>query len=69
MAYPMPNLKRNTVAMVFGSPAGSQGNVVNPGVNELVLPNYKHTWGDIRKIADATAQTLKISFKAHEIVL
>jgi arsenite oxidase large subunit len=69
MAYPMPNLKRNTVAMVFGSPAGSQGNVVSPGVNELVLPNYKHCWGDIRKIADATAQTRMISFKPHEIVL
>jgi arsenite oxidase large subunit len=69
MAYPMPTLKRNTVAMVFGSPAGSQGNVVNPGVNELVLPDYKHCWADIRKISDATAQTMRISFKPHEIVL
>ncbi|WP_149590013.1 arsenate reductase (azurin) large subunit [Tabrizicola flagellatus] len=69
MAYPMPSLKRNTVAMVFGSPAGSQGNVVNPGVNELVLPDYKHCWGDIRKISNATAQTASISFKSHEVVL
>jgi len=69
MAYPMPTLKRDTVAMVFGAPAGSQGNVVNPGVNELVLPDYKHCWGSIRKIADATAQTRSISFKAHEAVL
>lgn len=69
MAYPMPTIKRNTVAMVFGSPAGSQGNVVNPGVNELVLPDYKHCWADIRKIADATAQTAAISFKSHEVVL
>ncbi|TYO83953.1 arsenite oxidase large subunit [Oceanicella actignis] len=69
MAYPMPTLKRNTVAMVFGSPAGSQGNVVNPGVNELVLPDYKHTWGDIRKISDATPETRAISFKSHEAVL
>ncbi len=69
MAYPMPTLKRNTVAMVFGSPAGSQGNVVGAGVNELVLPNYKHCWGDVRKIADATDQTRTISFKAHEVAL
>ncbi|RMH46822.1 MAG: arsenate reductase (azurin) large subunit [Alphaproteobacteria bacterium] len=69
MAYPMPTLKRNTVAMVFGSPAGSQGNVVNPGVNELVLPDYKHTWGNIRKIADATPETRAISFKSHEVAL
>ena len=44
MAYPTDTAKRGHVAMVFGSPAGSQGNVVNPGVNELVLPDYKHTW-------------------------
>ena len=69
MAYPMPTLKRNTVAMVFGSPSGSQGNVVNPGVNELVLPDYKHCWGNIRKISDATPETREISFKSHEVVL
>ena len=52
--------------MVFGSPAGSQGNVVNSGVNELNLPDYKHTWGNIRKIADATPQAKAISFKSKE---
>ena len=52
--------------MVFGSPAGSQGNVVNPGVNELVLPDYKHTWGNIRKIANATSRVKAISFKSKE---
>ncbi|MFN6951522.1 MAG: arsenate reductase (azurin) large subunit [Albidovulum sp.] len=69
MAYPLPTIKRNTVAMVFGSPAGSQGNIVNPGVNELVLPDYKHCWGEIRKISDATGQTAHITFKSHEVVL
>jgi len=69
MAYPMPTLKRDTVAMVFGAPAGSQGNVVNPGVNELVLPDYKHCWGEIRKISDATETVSGVSFKSHEVVL
>ena len=69
MAYPTPTAKRGQVAMVFGSPAGSQGNVVNPGVNELVLPDYKHCWGDIRKIADATPETRAISFKSKEVRL
>ena len=55
--------------MVFGSPAGSQGNVVNPGVNELVLPDYKHCWGDIRKISHATPETAAISFKSKEVQL
>ena len=31
----------------------SQGNVVSKGVNEFIIPNYKQTWGDIRKISDA----------------
>jgi arsenite oxidase large subunit len=66
MAYPTATTKRNHVAMVFGSPAGSQGNVVNPGVNELVLPNYKHTWGNIRKLSDATPRSAHVSFKSKE---
>ena len=66
MAYPTDTAKRGHVAMVFGSPAGSQGNVVNPGVNELVLPDYKHTWGNIRKIANATSRVKAISFKSKE---
>ncbi|MFK5997944.1 MAG: arsenate reductase (azurin) large subunit, partial [Rhodobacterales bacterium] len=66
MAYPTDTAKRGQVAMVFGSPAGSQGNVVNPGVNELILPDYKHTWGNIRKLADATPQAKAVSFKSKE---
>jgi len=69
MAYPTDSSKRGQVAMVFGSPAGSQGNVVNPGVNELVLPDYKHCWGDIRKLSYATAETASISFKSKEVQL
>lgn len=66
MAYPTDTAKRGQVAMVFGSPSGSQGNVVNPGVNELVLPDYKHTWGNIRKIANATPRVQAVSFKSKE---
>lgn len=66
MAYPTDTAKPGQVAMVFGSPAGSQGNVVNSGVNELNLPDYKHTWGNIRKIADATPQARAVSFKSKE---
>ncbi|MDO6731439.1 arsenate reductase (azurin) large subunit [Marinovum sp. 2_MG-2023] len=69
MAYPTPSSKRDQVAMVFGSPAGSQGNVVNPGVNELVLPDYKHCWGDIRKVSNATRETAGITFKSKEVML
>ena len=30
--------------MLFANPNGSQGNVVSPGVNEFIIPNYKQTW-------------------------
>ena len=41
--------------MLFAYPTGVQGNVVNAGVNEFIIPNYKQTWGNIRKLADAPA--------------
>jgi len=66
MAYPTPTARPGETLMVFGSPSGSQGNVTNPGVNELVLPDYKHTWANIRKLADAPASTRHVSFKSKE---
>lgn len=66
MVYPTATARRGETLMVFGSPAGSQGNIVNPGVNELVLPDYKHTWANIRKVADAPASAKAISFKSKE---
>ncbi|NOX73626.1 MAG: arsenate reductase (azurin) large subunit [Alphaproteobacteria bacterium] len=66
MAYPTPTARRGETLMVFGSPSGSQGNVVNPGVNELVLPDYKHTWANIRKLSDAPESARHVSFKSKE---
>lgn len=66
MVYPTPTARRNETFMLFAYPTGVQGNVVNPGVNELVIPNYKQTWADIRKIADAPAATRGVSFKSQE---
>ena len=53
MAYPTPTARRKQTFMLFAFPTGVQGNVVSPGVNELIIPNYKQTWGNIRKIASA----------------
>ena len=55
--------------MIFGAPNGAQGNIVNPGVNELILPNYKHTWANIRKISDATPASAAVSYKSWEVEL
>jgi hypothetical protein len=35
-------------------------------VNELIIPNYKQTWANPRKIADAPEVTRSLSFKSQE---
>ncbi|MDI4663434.1 arsenate reductase (azurin) large subunit [Xanthobacter autotrophicus] len=66
MAYPTPTAKRKETFMLFGFPTGVQGNVVSAGVNEYVIPNYKQTWGNIRKIADAPEGVRHLTFKSKE---
>jgi arsenite oxidase large subunit len=66
MVWPEPTARRKETFMLFGAPSGTQGNVINAGTNELVLPNYKQTWADIRKIADAPRSVAHLSFKSQE---
>jgi arsenite oxidase large subunit len=66
MAFPKRSAKRKQTFMLFGHPAGSQGNVVSAGVNEFVVPNYKQTWANIRKIACAPQATRTLTFKDQE---
>jgi arsenite oxidase large subunit len=81
MAYPTPTAKRKQTFMVFAYPTGVQGNVVSPGVNEFIIPNYKQTcykqtcykqtcykqtWDNIRKLADAPEGVKRLSFKSLE---
>src|SRR5579863_1838861 len=66
MAYPTPTAKPKQTFMLFAQANGVQGNVVSPGVNEFIIPNYKQTWGAIRKIADAPEGVKHLSFKSFE---
>jgi arsenite oxidase large subunit len=66
MVYPTPTAKRKQTFMLFANPNGVQGNVVSPGVNEFIIPNYKQTWGNIRKIADTPEGVRHLSFKSFE---
>jgi arsenite oxidase large subunit len=66
MVYPTPTAKHKQTFMLFAYPTGVQGNVVSPGVNELIIPNYKQTWGGIRKLADAPEGTRHLTFKSQE---
>ena len=66
MVYPTATARRKQTFMLFANPNGVQGNVVSPGVNELVIPNYKQTWAAIRKLSDAPRGTEQLSFKSFE---
>ena len=66
MVYPTPTAKPKETFMLFAFPTGVQGNVVSKGVNELIIPNYKQTWGNIRKIAEAPEVTRHMTFKSQE---
>ena len=66
MVYPTASAKRKQVFMLFGFPTGVQGNVVSKGVNEFIIPNYKQTWGNIRKISDAPEGVRHLTFKSKE---
>jgi len=66
MAYPTPTARRGETFMLFGFPTGVQGNVTSAGTNELIIPNYKQTWGNIRKISDAPKNVAHLTFKSKE---
>ena len=66
VVYPTPTAKPKQTFMLFAYPTGVQGNVVSPGVNEFIIPNYKQTWGGIRKIADAPEAVKSRTFKSQE---
>jgi arsenite oxidase large subunit len=66
MAYPTARAKRKQTFMLFAFPTGVQGNVVSAGVNEFIIPNYKQTWGNIRKLANAPEAVKGLSFKSKE---
>jgi arsenite oxidase large subunit len=69
MVYPTPSAKKGETFMLFAYPSGVMGNVINDGVNELIIPNYKQTWADIRKIADAPEGVKALTFKSQEFSL
>jgi arsenite oxidase large subunit len=66
MVWPTTTARRKETFMLFAYPSGAVGNVVDKGVNELIIPNYKQTWGNIRKLADAPQMTRHLSFKSQE---
>ncbi len=66
LAYPTATARRKETFMLFAYPTGVQGNVVSKGVNELIIPNYKQTWGSIRKLSGMPGNVAHLSFKSKE---
>jgi len=65
IVWPEQQTRRNETFLVFAHPAGPVGNVVSKATNELVIPNFKQTWADIRKLADAPEAVRHLSFKVQ----
>jgi arsenite oxidase large subunit len=65
VVYPAPTANSKETFMLFAYPPGVQGNVVSPGVNEFIIPNYKQTWGAIRKLSDAPEGVRHLTFKSE----
>jgi arsenite oxidase large subunit len=63
MVYPTPAARKGQTFMQFAYPTGVQGNVVNAGTNELILPNYKQTWANIRKLTTVPEAVKHLTFK------
>jgi len=64
MAYIVPEIKRNQVFMQFGHYNGIEGDVTTDAVDRNVLPDYKHTWANIRKAAKGEYKST-VSFKSR----
>ena len=66
MVQPSTGVRSKETFMLFANPRGVQGNVVSKGVNEFIIPNYKQTWANIRKLASAPKAVSRLSFKSSE---
>lgn len=51
--------------MLFIAPTGQVGNIISKGTNELMIPNYKNVWANIRRIGHAPGAD-GMSFKNTE---
>jgi len=63
MAYPEPDIQPGHVFMMFGYDNGVVGDVVTDWTDRNVVPYYKGTWADIRRVGDMETYKRTVSFK------
>jgi len=68
MAYLEPDMKRNHTFMMFGYFNGNVGDLVTDWTDRNVIPYYKGTWGNLRKIGSMEDYKKTVSFKRRRYV-
>jgi arsenite oxidase large subunit len=65
MAYLEPQIKTAQTFMLFAYPFGVAGDVTTDAVDENVVPYYKGTWADIRRVGSIEEFKRTVSFKSR----
>jgi arsenite oxidase large subunit len=65
MAYLEPQIKSAQTFMLFAYPFGVAGDVTTDAVDENVVPYYKGTWADIRRVGSIDEFKRTVSFKSR----
>lgn len=65
LAYIEEAIKPGQTFMLFGFHNGIVGNLTTPWVDENVIPYYKGTWADIRRVGSMEDYQRRVSFKSR----
>jgi arsenite oxidase large subunit len=63
MAYPTPEIKKNQTFMQFGYLNGIVGDVTTPWTDRNIVPYYKGTWANLRRVGSMEEYKRSVSFK------
>ncbi len=69
MAYPESDIAPGQVFMMFGYDNGVVGDVVTPWTDRNLIPYYKGTWADMRKVGSMRDYKRTVSFKRRRFDL
>ena len=68
MAYLEPDMKEGHTFMMFAYFNGNVGDVVTDWTDRNVVPYYKGTWADIRKVGSIADYEKTVSFKRRRYI-
>lgn len=68
MAYLEPDMKSGHTFMMFGYFNGNSGDLITEWTDQNVVPYYKGTWADIRRVSSMQEYKNTVSFKRRRYV-